>query len=234
LNVETLPANVTGAIEAAFREGRFRYGVAVANKALLLSPLLADVWHLKTAFLTAVGFRRSLEEVLRHLATIDIPSAPGEEEEGLYRSAIDKEPTNAAHYVDYAMLLRNQSRINDALNWIDMGLLVPADPEIKIRLLEDRAYLCCEKDLGTEALKSIKQALALGANGIRAHYLHGRALALVGRLKEAKAEILWVLDADPDNADANRAMRIIDPILGKDINWLDTLAGYAKKLWRPK
>ena len=55
--------------------------------------------------------------------------------------------------------------------------------------------------------------MALGANGVRSHYLHGRALALLGRLPEARQEILQVLTLEPNNQDARRAMDLIDAAL---------------------
>jgi predicted Zn-dependent protease len=66
---------------------------------------------------------------------------------------------------------------------------------------------------GAEALKYADMAIQRGANGVRAHYLRGRALALVGELKKARKEMLHVLQLDPKNADGQRALAMIDNAL---------------------
>jgi hypothetical protein len=45
------------------------------------------------------------------------------------------------------------------------------------------------------------------------HYLRGRALALLGRLVEARNGMAHVLALDPNNADALRALEMIDTAL---------------------
>jgi Flp pilus assembly protein TadD len=42
------------------------------------------------------------------------------------------------------------------------------------------------------------------------HYLRGRALGLLGRLEDARHEMNQVLTLDPNNADAQRALNMID------------------------
>ena len=51
---------------------------------------------------------------------------------------------------------------------------------------------------------------AIDARPIGARYLRGRALALLGRLGEAMVEIRQVLAADPENADALRAIAMLE------------------------
>jgi Flp pilus assembly protein TadD len=83
----------------------------------------------------------------------------------------------------------------------------------RIRLLEEQAFLWAERESGEEALRSADLAAALGSNSIRTHYLRGRALALLGRLEEARAEMSHVLGLDPNNADAQRGLKMIEAAL---------------------
>jgi tetratricopeptide (TPR) repeat protein len=80
----------------------------------------------------------------------------------------------------------------------------------RIRLLEEQSFLWAECQRGEQALASADAAAELGSNSIRTHYLRGRALALLGRLEEARDEMNQVLMLDPDNADALRALKMID------------------------
>ena len=83
----------------------------------------------------------------------------------------------------------------------------------RIRLLEEQTFLWAECAGGVEALRSADAAAALGSNSIRTHYLRGRALALLGRLEEARTEMRHVLRLDPNNADAQRALKMIEAAL---------------------
>jgi tetratricopeptide (TPR) repeat protein len=80
----------------------------------------------------------------------------------------------------------------------------------RISLLEEQAYLWAECNRGAEALRTAEAAMAIGSNSVRTRYLHGRALALLGRLEEARNELNQVLTLDPDNADAKRGLKMID------------------------
>jgi Flp pilus assembly protein TadD len=81
------------------------------------------------------------------------------------------------------------------------------NPADRIWLLEEQSFLWAECERGEEALRSVEAALALGSNSVRTHYLRGRALALLGRLEEARNEMIQVLTLDRNNADAQRALR---------------------------
>jgi tetratricopeptide (TPR) repeat protein len=83
----------------------------------------------------------------------------------------------------------------------------------RIALLEEQSFLWAECDRGEEALRSADDAEALGSSSVRTHYLRGRALALLGRLEEARAKLNDVLALDPQNADALRARKMIDDAL---------------------
>jgi tetratricopeptide (TPR) repeat protein len=83
----------------------------------------------------------------------------------------------------------------------------------RIRLLEEQSFLWAECEHGEEALRCADAAAALGSHSIRTHYLRGRALALLGRLEEARAKMSHVLGLDPNNADAQRGLKMIEAAL---------------------
>lgn len=80
----------------------------------------------------------------------------------------------------------------------------------RISLFEEQAFLWAEGGRGDRALECADVAVGLGSNSVRTHYLRGRALALAGQLQNARLELLEVLRLDPDNADAHRALPMID------------------------
>ncbi|MFL5242563.1 MAG: hypothetical protein ACJ8FY_10685 [Gemmataceae bacterium] len=85
-----------------------------------------------------------------------------------------------------------------------------ASPSERIGLLEEQSFLWAECERGTEALSSAEAAAEFGSKSIRTHYLRGRALALLGRLEEARNEMDQVLVLDSNNADALRSLKMID------------------------
>jgi tetratricopeptide (TPR) repeat protein len=133
--------------------------------------------------------------------------------ERAYLEAIERNPTRATHYANFFRLLHTQKRYDQAHAIVDQGLSHATDPVITRILLEHKALLFAEQMKGDEALKYADMAIQRGANGVRARYLRGRALALLGELKEARREILHVLQLDPKNADGGRALAMIDNAL---------------------
>jgi len=91
----------------------------------------------------------------------------------------------------------------------------------RIWLLEEQSFVWAESENGVAALRSAEAASNLGSNTVRTHYLRGRALALVGRLEEARDEMTKVLSLDPPNSDALRARTMIE----------DALAHNPRKRW---
>lgn len=81
-------------------------------------------------------------------------------------------------------------------------------------LREEQSFLWAECNRGEDALRNADAAESLGSNSIRTHYLRGRALALLGRLEEAREKMNYVLSLDPQNADAQRGLKMIDDALG--------------------
>lgn len=133
--------------------------------------------------------------------------------EVLYRRAIEREPGRATHYSNYVRLLLNEKRFDAATPLIEKGLSLAPDAALAAKFLEDKAVVLAEQKRGGESLEAVEAAMRRGAAGVRAHYLRGRALALLGRLKESRECMLRVLKMDPDNADALRARKMIDKAL---------------------
>jgi tetratricopeptide (TPR) repeat protein len=95
---------------------------------------------------------------------------------------------------------------------VDRALKLPLDDATRAGLLCDRSYLHAEQLCDAPALQAAERALALHANA-RAVYLKGRALALMGRLVEAADCMRDVLTIQPEHADAQRALAMIEDAL---------------------
>ncbi len=133
--------------------------------------------------------------------------------EDLYREAIQLDPGQVLHYRNLAQLLMDQKRWAGALGALETGLQRAMSAEDRIRFLEGMAYVYAEEERGEQALRHVEQAVALGASSARAHYLRGRALALLGKLEEAREEMARVLELDPENEDAHQAVEMIEKAL---------------------
>jgi tetratricopeptide (TPR) repeat protein len=97
-----------------------------------------------------------------------------------------------------------------AAEMLDGALTRFRSAEDRISLLEEQSFLWAECERGEEALNSADAAAELGFNSVRTHYLRGRALGLLGRLEEARNEMNQVLTLDPNNADAQSGLNMID------------------------
>ncbi len=84
-----------------------------------------------------------------------------------------------------------------------------------MRLLEGLAFVCAEEERAGQALEYVDRAMALGATDGRTRYLRGRALALLGRLAEARDEVRHVLEIEPSHAEAKEALAMIDKALAE-------------------
>jgi tetratricopeptide (TPR) repeat protein len=130
--------------------------------------------------------------------------------ENLYRQAIATEPTRPTHFINFIRMLFDQKRFDEAEPLIERAMSVARDDSTISLLLENQSAYYAEKMRGEDALRFAEAAIDRGATGIRAVYLRGRALALLGRLDESKAVIRQVLKIDPQNADGLRAMMMLD------------------------
>lgn len=138
-----------------------------------------------------------------------------DEAEELYRHALRLDPGQVLHYRNLGQLLVDQQRWAGALGVLEAGLGRAAAPEEQVRLLEGLGFVCAEEERAGQALEYIDRAIALGADSGRTHYLRGRALALLGRLEEARDEVKRVLELEPGNAEAKQAMGMIEKALAE-------------------
>ncbi|MGH7169590.1 MAG: tetratricopeptide repeat protein [Gemmataceae bacterium] len=133
--------------------------------------------------------------------------------EQFYLQALALEPERLRHARNYVRFLIDAQRWEETLAVLNAALERATTDADLIALLEDRALVLAEQEKGAESLESIEAALARGSDSLRTHYLHGRALAQLGRLDEAREKILHVLTLDPENADGKRALEMIDSVL---------------------
>lgn len=135
--------------------------------------------------------------------------------EDVYKQALKSEAAVSAVYCNYSRLLIDQGRWNEALNVTAEGLRRhPKDP-LAAQLHADQAYIHAEQNRGEESIVAARAAMALDGQSLRNNYLFGRALALVGRLQDAREQILKVLAMDPNNQDGQRALAMLDQAIGK-------------------
>jgi tetratricopeptide (TPR) repeat protein len=272
-----VPGDPCAVANEAFRQGLYRRGMAVINRALQLDPGLEQAWLFKASFFDALGFRVSKRQMLEQALAGGGPVALGikygnalsdggsfrdavqahqlyldrqpdgrdaalarynqanayfflgeyEPAERLYREALAGEPHRHAFAYMLAHLLRRQGREEEALAVINQALEHPGQDRFTARLHEERGYLFAERLRGEESLRDAEQALALGEASPSVRYLRGRALALLGRLAEAREEMLRVLRQEPGHEDAQRALRMIDEALPKP-SLLRRLLGWRK------
>jgi tetratricopeptide (TPR) repeat protein len=180
------------------RAGRHEEALAAAQRYLEVEP--AGAW---TG--TAHG---NIGQALRGLGRHD-------EAEAMFKRAIELDPSRVAHYRNLAQLLIDQRRWAGAFGALDTGLDQAATNDDKVRLLEGLAFVCAEEERAAQALDYVDRAIALGAKGARTYYLRGRALALLGRLAEARDEVRRVLEMEPGHAEATEALAMIDKALAE-------------------
>jgi tetratricopeptide (TPR) repeat protein len=192
------PALLINGASALHRAGRCEEAAAASRKYLGLQP--DGPW--------AGAARTNLGVALRALGR-------DAEAEEVYREAIRVDPGQVVHYRNLGQLLVDQRRWSGAIGVLEAGLGRATEAEDKARFLEGLSYVHAEDERGEPALRHAEQTLALGEDGARVHYLRGRALALLGRLEEARAEMRLVLEREPENAEARQAMGLIDEALAK-------------------
>jgi tetratricopeptide (TPR) repeat protein len=140
--------------------------------------------------------------------------------QGLFRrglailnSALQEEGALPEAWLRKAQFLNFIGFNRTAAEMLDGALARHPSAADRILLLEEQSFLWAECERGEEALGSADAAAALGSDSVRTHYLRGRALALLGRLEEAREEMNRVLVLDPQHADARRALGMIDDAL---------------------
>ena len=138
-----------------------------------------------------------------------------DEAERLYKQAIDLQPGAITHLLNFIRFLLDRKRFAEALPLTETAMQLEAQKEYAIRVHEDRAFIFAELNDGERSLSSANQAISMGGNSIRSHYLYGRALGMVGRLQDAQDQMKIVLARDSSNRDALRANKMIEDALGQ-------------------
>jgi superkiller protein 3 len=134
--------------------------------------------------------------------------------EQAHEQALALNPTGPLLHLNQADTYRRQRKWDAALAAVERGLEHARSNAEKIDLLDLKASTLLGQMRGAEGLACCKESLALGSDQARTHYLHGRALALLGRLPQALAAMQEVLRVDPSNADAQQAIAQIRQALG--------------------
>ena len=167
------------------------------------------------AFLAATPEHELAPQVVANLAVAFQELGRPEDADTYCKTAIQSNPDQICHYTNYATMLAHLQRFGDAVAAIDSGLVAVPGIPARIHLLETRSMILSDMERGQDALVTIQQAIALGADSLRAHFCLGRALALVGELGPAREEIGYVLEQDPSNVFAQQAMAALDKALKK-------------------
>lgn len=136
-----------------------------------------------------------------------VGDAAGAETE--YRRALDCEGDPLPVRYAYADFLTRQQRWADALAVVDAAVVPGSADPLVLGLWEDKAYLHCELNDGAAALAAADEALKQEPQRVRASFLRGRALALLGRLDEAREQLRRVLALEPDHPDARRGLAML-------------------------
>jgi tetratricopeptide (TPR) repeat protein len=129
------------------------------------------------------------------------------------RQAVEREPDLAALRINLACSLRQQKAHRESVGVLD-GALERARPGERGRVLALRADSLCELEEAEPALRDIDEALRERPDDPSRNYVRGWALGLLGRLAEARASMLRVLELAPDHAAAQRGLKMIDAALG--------------------
>jgi tetratricopeptide (TPR) repeat protein len=135
--------------------------------------------------------------------------------EQAHERALARDPTGSLLYLNQADTLRRQRKWDAALAAVERGLEHTRNNAEKIDLLDLKSSVLLGQMRGTEGLACCEESLALGSDQARTHYLHGRALAMLGQLPQALAAMQQVLRVDPNNADATQAIAMIRQALSQ-------------------
>jgi tetratricopeptide (TPR) repeat protein len=148
-----------------------------------------------------------------------------QEAEASYKKALELERHRAVNYLNYAVFLRESRRLGEALAVLD-GCIALADEDSQFRperdpflkhIHTDRSFLLSQLATGArtqnDALDMLRKsveaadlALADDDKDIKARYFRSKALAMLGRLPEAHADLEIIVKAEPKFEDAQHAL----------------------------
>jgi tetratricopeptide (TPR) repeat protein len=125
------------------------------------------------------------------------------------RKAVEREPDRVVLHINLAHALRQQKAYQESVRVLDRAL-ERAPPAERGRVLHLRADSLCELEQAEPALRDIDEALRDRPDDPSRNYVRGWALGMLGRLDEARACMLRVLELAPDDAAAQRGLKMID------------------------
>ncbi|MBI2391011.1 MAG: tetratricopeptide repeat protein, partial [Deltaproteobacteria bacterium] len=135
-----------------------------------------------------------------------------------YQRAVQLDPCLTAHWINYERLLARQRRWPDAVAVADRALAVVPRAE-SVELLLAKANAENEQEQAEAGLSTADAALALEPDHPRALYLRGWALGMLGRLADAQAAMLRLLEIDPTSAAARSALEKIEAVMPPPKPW---------------
>jgi tetratricopeptide (TPR) repeat protein len=136
----------------------------------------------------------------------------GEHGVDLLRRAIAREPERLALHVALYGLLGQRKDQAGAIAALD-GALPLATGSQRAHLQHVKAELCCTLERGEEGLEAIDEALLDDPSSPRRHYVRGWALGMLGQLEQARAAMRRVLELQPGEPSAVRALAQLDQAL---------------------
>lgn len=137
-----------------------------------------------------------------------------ERAEAQLRLALDETPDDIQARTDLHTLLSALGRPREALAELERAIAGLNESNAR-QLWPARAELLCELERGEEAVELTTVLLEGTPDDPRLRYTHGRALALCGRLEQAEHAMSSVLELEPDNAAARRALDMIRGALAR-------------------
>lgn len=128
-----------------------------------------------------------------------------------YEKAIRREPSRATHYLNYELLFARAKRWTEAADVLGRGLIMVEGADA-VPLLVEKARIANEQERAESGLFAADEALALAPDHPRALYQRAWALGMLGRLEEARTSLTRLLELEPKNESAQRALAKLDAV----------------------
>lgn len=122
-----------------------------------------------------------------------------------YEEAIRREPERGTHYLGYARLHVRGRRWADAVGVVERGLRCVRGEEA-VPLLLEKARSSNEQEKADIGLEAADEVLSILPDHPRALYQRAWALGMLGRLEDASSSLNRLLELEPGNRDAQRAL----------------------------
>ena len=129
-----------------------------------------------------------------------------------YEAAIRRERSGVTHYLNYERVWARRKRWAEAGDVIARGLAVLADADA-VPLLLEKARICNEQEQAELGLAAADGVLAFVPDQPRALYQRAWALGMLGRLDEAQSSLRRLLQIDPEDQDALKAIEKLEAVM---------------------